>query len=84
MNSQPPSPGDLRAVLVEAISLRLKPVCEQWPPELFLGMVEQLADITIRYEGRYTEAEYDPTITEQIVADLKAALARSELSRRND
>jgi hypothetical protein len=74
---------DARAAIVEDLQKRLRPVCAQWPDDLFDTMIQRLADITLRYEERQSEASYDRRSTEHLVDDLKAALERSEQTRES-
>jgi hypothetical protein len=73
--------ADARAAIVADLEKRLRPVCLQWPDDLFDSMVQRLADITLRYEDRVTEGSYDRRTTERLVRELKAALERSEQRR---
>ena len=41
-------------------------------------MVERIADITLRYQGRDTGGVYNPSATETLIDELKVSLARSE------
>lgn len=81
----PPSPpvdvATRLAAIVHDLQTRLGPACADWPPELFTSMVERLADITLRYEGRSSISTYDRRTTERLVADLKQALQREEKGR---
>ena len=69
------------AALREDIAARLKPVCEDWPPDLFDQVVENLASITLRYEGRTTTATYDVRTTDALVSKLGEGLLRSQKGR---
>jgi hypothetical protein len=72
--------SERRAALATAISARLRPLCSDWPEDLFSAMVERLTEITMKYEGRGA-AMYDRRSTEMLVNELKAVLERSENSR---
>src|SRR5688572_14029176 len=74
---------DVRLSAISAnIASRLRPVCAHWPEELFNEMVQGLAHITVKYEGAVTAGTYDRRTTDRLVADLKAALERSEATRQ--
>ena len=75
--------AERRAELAAAIRSRLRPLCGDWPEELFVAMVERLTEITMKYEGR-SPAMYDRRSTELLVNELKAALDRSESARDRD
>lgn len=74
-------PGVRRAAIVHDLSIRLRPVCADWPNELFESMIEGLAEVTMKYEGTASPSTYDRRTTDRLVADLKAALERSEHAR---
>ena len=69
------------AALRDDIAARLKPVCEDWPDELFSQVVDNLASITLRYEGRTTTATYDVRTTDALVNKLSDGLTRSQAVR---
>jgi hypothetical protein len=64
------------------IATRLRPVCADWPSELFETMVTRLAAITLKYESVTALPGYDRRTTERLLADLKAALEESEARHR--
>jgi hypothetical protein len=72
--------SERRAALATAITARLRPLCMDWPEDLFAAMVERLTEITMKYEGR-SAAMYDRRSTETLVNELKAVLERSEAAR---
>ena len=72
-----------RAALVAALTERLRRICSDWPDSEFNALVGQIADITLKYEGRTTVGTYDRRSAEKLVAELKAALERSQ-SRRGE
>ena len=74
-------PGTRRAALIRGLEERLRPVCRDWPPELFSSMVEGLADSTLKYDHAPGTSVHERRTTDRLVADLKDALARSELAR---
>lgn len=76
--------SDARAVIVADLASRLRTVCAQWPDELFNDMVEQLADITLRYDRPAPSGTYDRRTSDRLVDDLKDALQRSESARAGD
>jgi hypothetical protein len=72
--------SERRAALANAITARLRPLCMDWPEDLFHAMVQRLTEITMKYEGR-SPAMYDRRSTEMLVNELKEVLERSEASR---
>ena len=68
----------IRDALIIAIAGRLRSVCAHWPESKFSEMVERIADITLRYQGRDTGGVYNPSATEALLDELKVSLARSE------
>ena len=85
INDDPPpptvDPATRRASVLHDLRTRLGPSCSDWPPELFTAMIEGLADITLRYDGRSSASTYDRRTTDRLVADLKKALERNEEGR---
>lgn len=84
MTKEPPpnaEPDARRAAILHELATRLRPVCVDWPAELFTSMIEGLADVTMKYEGSASPSSYDRRTTDRLVADLKAALERNEDSR---
>jgi hypothetical protein len=71
---------DRRAALTAAMAARLRPLCADWPEDLFMAMIDRLTDITLKYEGR-SGSTYDRRSTDVLVSELKAALERSESAR---
>lgn len=67
--------------LREEIAKRLKPVCEQWPSDLFDGMVDGLANITLKYDLANPSSVVDRRATDRMIDDMKDALQRSEKAR---
>lgn len=74
-------PETRRAAIIHDLSIRLRPVCAEWPSELFQSMIQGLADVTMKYEGTASPSTYDRRTTDRLVSDLKAALERSEDAR---
>jgi hypothetical protein len=60
------------------IAARLRHVCTDWPRDLFDSMVDRLATVTLKYEHGPGLLPYDRRSTDRLLADLKAALARSK------
>ena len=73
--------ADARRLIVADLTARLRPVCTEWPPELFGAMIEHLADITLKYDRGHATPVYDRRSTDRLVADLKSALERSKSTR---
>lgn len=65
-----------RAELVAALTQRLKAICAEWPEQEFQEMVEHLADITMKYEGRISSV-YDRRTADRLLTELNEALHRS-------
>ena len=70
-----------RAAVVADLATRLRPVCAQWPDDLFNAMVDRLADITVKYDGLGSVGAYDRRTTERLVSELKDALERNQSAR---
>lgn len=70
-----------RAALIHDLRTRLAAVCEGWPEELFTTMIEELADISLKYEGRATSGTYDRRSTDRLIAEMKAAIQRNAAAR---
>jgi hypothetical protein len=66
-------PGTRKAALVRELTTRLRPTCAGWPEELFGAMVENLAEITLKYDGRASPSSYDRRTSDRLLEDLKAA-----------
>ena len=62
--------GQLRA--------RLRGVCAHWPDEQFEALIDQVANITYKYDRAMPAGSYDRRSTDRLIEDLKDALARSE------
>jgi hypothetical protein len=80
MSENQPERRQLTALRAE-IAARLKPVCEQWPDELFENMVEGLARITLKYDLSSPTSVVDRRATDRMIEDMKDAVERSEKSR---
>ena len=80
---EPMEDSERRAALASAITARLRPLCVDWPEDLFAAMVERLTEITLKYESR-SPAMYDRRSTEMLVNELKAVLERSEAARDDE
>lgn len=72
-------PASLRlAALRDDLASRLRPVCADWPDELFATLIEHVATTTLKYEGRGSATTYDVRTTDALVNKLEAGLRRSE------
>lgn len=69
------------AALRADIEARLRPVCADWPPDLFQQIVESLAAITLKYEGISTAGSYDLRATDALVGRLVEGLEQSAVTR---
>jgi len=67
--------------LIETLRVRLRPVCSDWPEDMFEEVVRELAAITLKYEGSATPGMYDRRRTDRLVADLKDIVGRSQQRR---
>lgn len=67
--------------LVSDIGARLRPLCSEWPEGVFDEMVQRLAHITIKYDGKAPVGSYDRRTTERLVAEMREMLAKSEATR---
>jgi hypothetical protein len=65
------------SALRDDIAARLRPVCSDWPQELFDQVVEKLATITVKYEGISTASTYDMRTTDALVQRLADGLEES-------
>jgi hypothetical protein len=63
------------------MAIRLRPVCADWPDDLFNAMIERLADVTLKFEGTSSPSTYDRRSTDRLVDDLRDALERNEEAR---
>ena len=63
---------------------RLRGVCAHWPDDQFETMIEQIANITIKYDRALPAGSYDRRSTDRLIADLKEVLTRSESSGQHD
>jgi hypothetical protein len=83
MDNESPERRQLAALRAE-IAQRLKVVCEQWPPELFDGMVDGLAKITLKYDHADPTSVVDRRSTDRLIGEMTDALRRSEKSKDVD
>lgn len=67
--------------LIVSLRHRLRPVCSDWPEDMFEEVVRELAVITMKYEGSATPSMYDRRRTDRLVDDLKDIVGRSERHR---
>lgn len=54
-----------REQLLSEIAERLRRVCPAMPPERFEALVEDIARVTLKYEGRATPTPYELQVNEQ-------------------
>lgn len=59
------------------LARRLRPVCADWPNDLFDSMIEGLATLTMKYEGTASPSTYDRRTTERLVSEVRNALTRN-------
>jgi len=72
-----PSEQDLRDAIRESIAERLRPICAEWPAEVFDDMVARLALLTVKYDVGSGGA-YDRRSTDRLVAELRELMSRSQ------
>lgn len=77
MDDSKPERRQLAALRAE-IAKRLKPVCDQWPSDLFDGMVDGLAKITLKYDLADPSSVVERRETDRMIENMKDALQRSE------
>lgn len=56
------------------MSNRLRPLCADWPDDVFNEMVRRLAEITLKYEGDATTGIYDRRTSERLRGELRTML----------
>lgn len=71
------------AALERDIRARLRPVCQDWPPETFDEVVRNLVEVTVKYEGRVSSGAYDRRSTERVLADLRQYLEHNPDARES-
>lgn len=73
------APKALRA----EVEARLRPVCADWPEELFQTVLDQIVAITVKYDRQSViPALEDREGTESLIADLKDLARRNSAFRR--
>lgn len=70
--------------LIDRLKARLRPVCQDWPEDMFDEVVGELAAITIKYESSATPTSYDRRHTDRLVADLKDVVSRNRKRREEE
>jgi hypothetical protein len=73
-----------RAAIIHELRNRLRPMCAEWPEALFVAMIENLAEVTLKYEGLASTSTYDRRTMDRLVADFKEAVARNKEAREKD
>jgi hypothetical protein len=66
------------AALREDIASRLRHVCVGWPEERVAAVVDHIATLTLKYEGRGGTTMYDVRSTDLLVKKLEEGLRQSE------
>ena len=61
-----------------AIAVRLRSVCADWPDDVFNAMVENLAAITLKYESLGSGNAYNRRSTERLLNDVRDSLDRGD------
>ena len=64
----------IRDQLIAEIEQRLRPLCSDWPPDVFARMVQEMVDVRLKYERKLPLGEYDRRSSERLIADLKRGL----------
>jgi hypothetical protein len=70
--------------LIASMGTRLRPVCANWPDDEFDRMIRELAEITLKYEGRANGGMYDRRATDRLVAELRSALEENSARRERN
>ncbi len=70
----------VQGLLIEAVAQRLRAVCADWPDDDFRRLIEDIADITIKYEVRISSV-YDRRTADRLLTELHDALDRSKDTR---
>ena len=60
---------------------RLGATCAQWPTSLFEEMLDELARITLKFDGSASVSIYDRRSTDRLIGELKSALDKSSARR---
>jgi hypothetical protein len=66
------------AALREDIASRLRHLCADWPEERFAELIEHIATLTLKYEGKGGATIYDVRSTDALVKKLEEGLQRSK------
>lgn len=74
--------SNTKAVIIADLNRRLRPLCADWPEEEFRAMIDQFADITLKYQGLLGFDTYDRRSSERLLEEMKTTLARSEAMKR--
>ncbi|HEU4994405.1 MAG TPA: hypothetical protein VFT29_06275 [Gemmatimonadaceae bacterium] len=75
---------DRRAAIVHDLEIRLRPVCDYWPDDLFRSMVDDLADVTLKYEGIASPSIFDPLTRHRLVHDLRIPVGRRSVASADE
>lgn len=59
---------------MENMSGRLRPLCTDWPEDVFNEMVRRLAEITLKYESTATTGIYDRRASDSLRGELRTML----------
>ena len=63
-----------RDQLIAEIEQRLRPLCADWPPDVFARMVQEMVEVRLKYEGKLPLGEYDRRSSERLIADLRKGI----------
>ena len=74
--------SETKAQIIADLNRRLRPLCADWPQDEFDAMVDQFADITLKYQGLLGIQGYDRRSSERLLEEMKTSLARSEALKR--
>lgn len=64
--------------LIKDMSVRLRPLCSDWPDDVFTAMVSRLAQITLKYEGEATTGIYDRRGSDSLRGEVRTMLDASD------
>lgn len=60
--------------LIRDMSIRLRPLCADWPDDVFAEMVNRLAQITLKYEGEAITGIYDRRASDSLRGEVRTML----------
>ena len=64
----------IRDQLIAEIEQRLRPLCADWPPDVFASMVREMVEVRLKYDGKLPLGEYDRRSSDRLIADLRRGI----------